>query len=159
MSYLENEPPDLTTLRAEATDSRFGRDAVKRVELLRFVINQATGQRDRERPWVPGGKLHGTAGAMARRCLHALRLARRAVGTVAKVDYGERTMCGGRVLRVGVVLEATPAFLRRRGGGGAAAAIRHVLRLQDCRGEVWDVRTKIVAVHEAPAVPAMKGVR
>ena len=155
MPYLENEPPDLTTLRAEATDSRFGRDAVKRAELLRLTVT-AHGTRDRERPWVPGDKPHRTAAAMARRCLHALRLARRAVGMTAKVDNGERTMCGGRVLTVGVVLDATAAFRKPRGGGPDATIIRHVLRLRDARGRTWDQVTRIMAVHEA--TPAGKGV-
>lgn len=148
MPYLPNEPRDLTKLRQYADDGLFAKEAVRRVEALRFGISRNSNRRDREQPWKPGGKIYKGAAAMARRCLLALKIAREAPGMKGKIDTGEKTLSGGRVLRTGIVLEATPAFVEPPGG---SAKILHVLRMRDGQGRVWDETTRVTHVHKFKA--------
>ena len=136
------EPPELTKLRTEAGHTTFGAAAVSRAAGMKLGINPKTKRRDLDLPWSPGQKRWKSAAVMSRNFLKAFRIARDAIGMLAKVDNGEMTRSGGRILTVGTVLQATAAFRYTFG-----SELRHILRLRDRKGRVWDEITKITAVH------------
>ena len=153
MSVVENEPKDLTRLRKFTGTGKFATEAIRRVEALRLGINSVTRERDRELPWKPGGKFHKNAGAMARRCLKALKISEKAPGMLVKIDRGDKTLTNGRILITGIVQEATAAFMEPPGG---SAKILHILRIKDCRGRIWDETGRVTSVHKFEAVNSVK---
>jgi len=143
VAFDPDEPKNLTALRVECDDTAFGRAAIRRCERLHHPDGWLGG----DIPWKRGSRRWKNATSMARKFHAAYDLAGRAVGTVAKVDRGQRTLTGGRVLWVGTVLEATPAFPKPTG-----TTIVFLLKLRDRLGRTWVEQTTIKAIHTSEGV-------